>query len=960
MTDPNLEPYKSDHLILLVGGNPLPNAVATELLINEGGTITLLHSQVTASIAQKLRNWLVKKPRLNSIVVTFKQIDERSSKQIFEGVTAQLKRVEAESVGLHYTGGTKTMAVHAYRAVEQWAQNKPSPIYSYLDAQTLSLVIDSDPSPILLRGKVKLTFDDLLELHGWQKKSVTTEPILPQFADAMLKLYSHQADVEYWNKWKGNELHANCKKANANWKSNTELEKITLKWPKAPELAYVVEALQTELQQNEVGLDLKSATKASGLHKAQEFCKQLDGGYWLETCVLQALQKISESHSLHDICMNIHVPLGNNKDDFEFDVVAMGGYQLYGFSCCTDDARGLLKHKLFEAYVRAQQLGGDEARAALVCSIDDPNGLEREMRRDISPHIKVFGRQHLANLSAELARWINPISGGQGGFSMYIMIVDTVRIQPYIFGSNRLKENIGASYFVAMATEEWAEESLTANRRVLYAGGGNFVATVETEEEAKQFIRKLSQKALCEAPGLQLVITCRKRGEKESLATAVAETFKQLRAEKLGRVYKEPLLGVSVTTMCRSTAFPAVGMTEAVNNDPTSVYPAAAEILAKLGAAHKAAGKRLSQAFPLPDGFVYPRDFDDMGREKGEQSHIAVVHADGNGIGKLFDAIAKQYLGHENDDLYAEKIKSLSEKIKQASRAAMQATIDALCARICQDEPNNKDAIRQRNCQGEMIAEVILKKEGDTVYLPFRPLVFGGDDVTFVCDGRLGISLAVEYLQQFEAATESIVGNKLTACAGIAIVRSHYPFARAYGLADELCNSAKRYQHKEDLVASRLDWHFALTGLSGSIGEIRQREYTTYPPPEQVRYEEYKGESLTLRPLTLGKNDDESHRSFDVVLNGVRAFQDTTPGQQEPNWSTRRNKVMGLREALRNGPSAVEQFRKMYNIDALPRIDDGKSNFQSKGWWGGWCGYFDAIELMDWFISMEMSEEKSS
>ena len=43
----------------------------------------------------------------------------------------------------------------------------------------------------------------------------------------------------------------------------------------------------------------------------------------------------------------------------------------------------LLKQKLFEAYIRARQVGGEEARVALICCEDDPVRLEAEMKRDI-------------------------------------------------------------------------------------------------------------------------------------------------------------------------------------------------------------------------------------------------------------------------------------------------------------------------------------------------------------------------------------------------------------------------------------------------------------------------------------------------------------------------------------------------------------------------------------------------
>lgn len=544
---------------------------------------------------------------------------------------------------------------------------------------------------------------------------------------------------------------------------------------------------------------------------------------------------------------------------------------------------------------------------------------------------------------------------------MYVVIVDTAQIQPYIFGSNRLKENIGASYLVAQATTDWAESCLLSNMEKLYAGGGNFVALADDEASATTFIGALSKKALADAPGLQLVMTYRERGDGESLATAVAQTFTQLAKQKQSRPHKEPLLGLSVTQMCRSTALPAVGFTEPIANDPGSVYPAAAEILAKLGV-NQLATRRLTTELKPPDGFSYPRDFDDLGREKGEESHIAIVHADGNGMGKKFLALNLAYADNPNDTEYKQAIRSLSDKVQEASIAALKGTLDALVKQLRWDETGKGYVIRHANRggTGDLLAKIALKdgkKDHEGYFLPFRALVFGGDDVTFVCDGRLGISLAIEYLKQFEVHTEAILGEKLTACAGIAIVKTHYPFARAYDLADGLCGQAKKYRAQKGLAGSCLDWHFALTGLAGDISEIRRREYTTYQYPEKLKANTtppYKGEHLILRPLTLNVNPQESHRSFNVIYKGVAAFQDLDlDTEKEPVWSTRRNKVKALRDALREGPTAVQRFMTMYGLDKLPEIDDQKNNnFQSTGWWSNDCGYFDAIEMVDWYIPL--------
>lgn len=112
---------------------------------------------------------------------------------------------------------------------------------------------------------------------------------------------------------------------------------------------------------------------------------------------------------------------------------------------------------------------------------------------------------------------------------MQLVITEVSQIQPYIFASNRMRENVGASYLVVQATEDWAlnivnevaprnnispkdMKNLEYNKRiedpeagldaeVLYAGGGNFVVLFRNEDCAKDFVRKLSRKILTDAPG---------------------------------------------------------------------------------------------------------------------------------------------------------------------------------------------------------------------------------------------------------------------------------------------------------------------------------------------------------------------------------------------------------------------------------------------------------------------------
>lgn len=555
-----------------------------------------------------------------------------------------------------------------------------------------------------------------------------------------------------------------------------------------------------------------------------------------------------------------------------------------------------------------------------------------------------------------------------------VTVVDTTGIQDYVFGSNRLGENIGASYLVSQATREWAEEALQdlakeLNQKVhipksnslheihignegvaaeiVYAGGGNTVLLFAKFEYAKRFTQILTKRVLQDAPGLNIVVAHDQEFEfkKGALKKAINQLLeKELAKKKRERVASAPLLGLGVTAACQSTQLPAVNTSEKyIDADEEDIYLISTEIEAKLKAVPKANQRLIEKFAGIFDSAIYdfPRRTDYLGRSEGDSSYVAIVHADGNGMGNRFQKCGE---GKSDEEAIVE-IRKLSLSVENAGINALRKVLEIVHNSIEKGEVIGK------------IGQFSLKKSNQgKYYLPFRPLVYGGDDVIFVCEGRLGIELAAIYLREFEKP-EAADYEPLTARAGICVVKTHYPFARAYQLVEELYGTAKKFIREErerldesdDYYCSTLDWHFAASGLIGSLGEIRQREY------------EVSSGNIMMRPIRLKENDsdDDQWRTLANFINVVQHFNgyfDEVEGN-EP-WKERRNKIIALREVLRQGSDKTKQFMTAYGIKKLPpfpQVDD----LQETGWFDKRCGYFDAIEAIDFYIGLKGDNHES-
>ncbi|MCA6612684.1 MAG: DUF1887 family protein [Pseudanabaena sp. M158S2SP1A06QC] len=407
MNSANFDKYKVQHLFLLIGTNPLPNYIAARQLLTDGGTAYLVYTSETKCWKDRLLDRL----RSRKIKITEIYLDksESDSNHIHKKIYDKVSSIpEAEKVGLNYTGGTKAMSVHAYRAVYDKRGHKET-FYSYLDPRKLQMYIDQDNGePFHDKVQIEISMRELLDLHylEWQPKPLD-EPKLPEASSEIVELYKNDDLAIAWKKWCKEKLHPLTKNGEY-WKEETELalREIVISIDSLP--VEFRRLLKKHLNASENQLSIQ-VSKEKGFDSLQQVCEWLSF-IWLEHYVLAQVKGISKSKMIHESKMSLHVKERNSSrkgDKFEFDVAFMRNYQLFAISCTTSSDPKRCKQKLFEAAIRARQLGGDEARVALVCYSSEPDKIKNQLKVTLPDRkVDVFGIDDLSDLSDEISSWI--------------------------------------------------------------------------------------------------------------------------------------------------------------------------------------------------------------------------------------------------------------------------------------------------------------------------------------------------------------------------------------------------------------------------------------------------------------------------------------------------------------------------------------------------------------------------
>ena len=394
-------------LVLLVGTNPLPNYVVLKLLIQHCThlqRVWLIHSELreaygqagTKEFAENIAK--VFKQEFNDYKLEFRFVplrDLSSAISIYQDLQEKMyHQIPADAViHLNYTGGTKTMAVHVYRSLEE--NFKDWVYFSYLDGRQFKLNLDQPAQCISsdLLDLVTIELEDLIKLHSYQIENRNQNGLEVETTKLFIDLIEENKLSKYlqWQKKFRTYYYANDKFIDRTRKfceKNGLLEEGRINESK-------VRALQDKFAQTTEGFILRLIRTLPEPNILDEngklwipdpenvinnsFCRRVKpvveflGGKWLEGYVANIIRqnllsdvRFKDKYKKRVIKVEHNWEIKKGNKPFELDVIVLNGYQICGISCTTSDKEGLCKNKGFEILHRTTQIGGEEAKAILV------------------------------------------------------------------------------------------------------------------------------------------------------------------------------------------------------------------------------------------------------------------------------------------------------------------------------------------------------------------------------------------------------------------------------------------------------------------------------------------------------------------------------------------------------------------------------------------------------------------
>lgn len=430
--------------------------------------------------------------------------------------------------------------------------------------------------------------------------------------------------------------------------------------------------------------------------------------------------------------------------------------------------------------------------------------------------------------------------------NLYLYGAAVQGIQNFIFQTNDLIEIVGASEIVSqICTSKFTDNNIGGIPIVMAAG--NIKVLFKTDEEVKAAVLKfpmvITQFALgitisqsvveinCK-PSITDVTALNENNvndyiSQENFSSAVGKLEENLRAQR-NKSSRSTTLGLTAISRSRKTGLPLAYFKKDFYLDIATYNKR------ELGKSQATTPSLCKMIFG--DNISYNNIAYNITDITEHNDWIAVIHIDGNNLGRVIQEIGGDPM----------RLKKFSKELDSVTKKAAAKAYTNLC--------ENK----------------LLSNEG---IIPLRPVVLSGDDHTIICRADLAIPYTKAFFKAFEKGSKEMLKevfkkttikiDRLTACAGIAYIKSSYPFYYAYSLAEDLCTTAKKDAKRNENPSPKscLMFHKVQDSFIENYSEIIKRELTLVD-----------GNSLCFGPYYL-ENEDERW-TIDKLMNNATLNSD--------------------------------------------------------------------------------------
>lgn len=439
-------------LVLLVGTNPLPVWVAWKCLKDRLGQIEkilLVYTKETEGEFNRLAKLIEIEIGRTQIIpaLTEPGAPGRIQRDIGQ-IIASLPQ-EITDIHVHYTGGTKVMAVATVEITRDFCRNTNRDFgASYLDPRAGEgpKIIDDRGEDIEIDPRKKIGADLRLiaELNGFQigefeyeYRGISKRAPVPSALSE-----GERRAGRIWLKGMSGEMERGIRSNTTKWRENTELidkGKRVFQYPAGGVTFHFTSGISEELREElltplselyqngsihakygQMEFNSKNVASAQEQKDLEALNRFLTGG-WLEFAAYDALRT-----SLDNVGARTNFAVFNavyvkragkslKAKPFELDVVALLGYQILVVSCSASTIQEEIKKKGMEALARARQLGGDEARAIVLCPLYAniaqliENELHDEMGSLARP-LQIWGRNRWRNSTDSFSRYLSQLA----------------------------------------------------------------------------------------------------------------------------------------------------------------------------------------------------------------------------------------------------------------------------------------------------------------------------------------------------------------------------------------------------------------------------------------------------------------------------------------------------------------------------------------------------------------------